>query len=461
MRNILKRLTVAVALTLLATISCTDRGANNHDPIPPSSGGPLEGVDHQFNELYVQIANEAQMLYIATYIPNGDLQQSPLPLVLLLPPQGGSEHYYFDHGLKQLADKLIAEGTIVPMAIACIKADRTFGGYFWAGNYGGGSGDYDQIMGSKVLENFVAKSHGLILADDQSKCGIGGVGTGAYGAFRAALINDHKFSSITVTDGPLDFDGADGNSGWISMFDDVLIEQGLVGYTHGPGELSWTDLFDSSYVNQLSRIFIGGAVAFSPHDTLCIAKDFYKIIPEYVDEPPTNIPIIDTTIIVTSNNPYKTDTTLTQIRWQLADSTTLCKRIIKPEDWDFDFHLPFDSTGQPYTPIWNMWLRNNLETILSDSENSRLNNVDIWIGTSPQQALSYREQTLAWINHLESQGFDPEVYEYSGYEGHPATSDQYIYDLMEQMLIFHSRNFEAAVIPGKAVPTADADNENK
>ena len=132
-----------------------------------------------------------------------------------------------------------------------------------------------------------------------------------------------------------------------------------------------------------------------------------------------------------------------------------------PEDWDFDFHLPFDSTGQPYTPIWNMWLRNNLETILSDSENSRLNNVDIWIGTSPQQALSYREQTLAWINHLESQGFDPEVYEYSGYEGHPATSDQYIYDLMEQMLIFHSRNFEAAVIPGKAVPTADAGNENK
>ncbi|MFH2050165.1 MAG: hypothetical protein ABIJ12_12020 [bacterium] len=455
MRNIFKRLTVAAALTLLVAISCTDRGANNHDPIPPSSGGPVEGYDHQFNELYVQIANQPQKLYMSVYIPNQDLQQSPLPLVLLLPPQGGSEHYYYDHGLKQLADKLIAEGTIIPMAIACIKADRTFGGYFWAGNSGGGSGDYDQIMGSKVLENFVTKSQGLILADDPSKCGIGGVGTGAYGAFRAALINDHKFSSITVTDGPLDFDGADGNSGWISMFDDVLIEQGLVGYTHGPGELSWTDLFDSSFVNQLSRIIIGGSIAFSPHDTLCIARDFYFDYLGYY-APPTNIPIIDTL----TEYPY-TDTLFTQIRWQLADSTTLCKRIVKPEDWDFDFHLPFDSTGQPYAPIWNMWLRNNLETILSDSGNSRLNGVDIWIGTSPEQALSYREQTTAWINHLESQGFDPEVYEYSGYEGHPATSDQYIYELMEQMLIFHSRNFEAAMIPGKTVSTADAENESK
>jgi hypothetical protein len=461
MRKIILLLTVAIALTLLVVISCTDRGANNYDTIPPTSGGALI-YSHQYNELYTQIGKQ-QLFHNAIYIPDGDVQQAPLPLGILLPPQGGDEMYYYNHGLKQLADKLIADGTIIPMAIACIKSDRIFGGYFWSGHTGTGSGDYDLIMGTQLLENYIEKSLGLILADDPSKCGIGGIGTGAYGAFRAALLNDHKFSSISVTDGPLDFDGADGNGGWIPMFDDVLTEQGLVGYTHGPGDPSWTDLFDSSFVNQLSRIFIGGAIAFSPHDTLCIANEFYGVQPEYVVSPPPDLPVFDTTINVVSNNPYVTDTVVTQIRWQISDSTTLCTEIIKPQDWDFEFHLPFDSTGQPYPLIWNMWLENNLETILSDSGTARLDGVDVWIGTSPEQALSYREQTTSWISRLSENDMNLdtlEVYEYSGYEGHPATADQYIYELMEQMLIFHSRNFEAAMVAGNA-PVADADNESK
>lgn len=506
MRNIIILLTVAIALTLLVAISCTDRGANYSDPIPSSSGGALI-YSSQFNELFVQIGKQ-QLFHIAIYIPNGDLQQAPLPLVLLLPPQGGDEMYYYNHGLKQLADKLIADETIVPMAIACIKSDQIFGGYFWAGNYGGGSGDYDQIMGSALLDNFVKKNAGLILADDPSKCGIGGVGTGAYGALRAALLNDHRFSSVTVTDGPLDFDGADGNGGWIDMFDDVLIEQGLLNYVTDPPVIdttyylykrdtsyttdidsincdtievdsivcdttyeidtitidssratitifppgdysiidttyddSWTDLFDSSHVNQLSRIFIGGSIAFSPNDTLCKARELYGQVYSF---PPTYIPVIDTFIYVISYDPYETDTILTPVRYQIDDTVTLCTEIVKSDNWDFEFHLPFDSTGEPYPLIWDMWLRNNLETILSDSGNSRLDDVNMWIGTSTEQALSYREQTMSWIDHLEGQGFHPEVYEYSGYDGHPATGDQYIYELMEKMLIFHSRNFEEA-----------------
>jgi len=459
MRKIILLLTVAIALTLLVVISCTDRGANNHDTIPPTSGGALI-YSHQYNELYTQIGKQ-QLFHNAIYIPDGDVQQTPLPLVILLPPQGGDEMYYYNHGLKQLADKLIADGTIIPMAIACIKSDRIFGGYFWSGHSGTGSGDYDLIMGTQLLENYIEKSLGLILADDPSKCGIGGIGTGAYGAFRAALMNDHKFSSVTVSDGPLDFDGADdanGNGGWVPMFDSVLIEQGLMGYTHDPGEPSWTDLFDSSFVNQLSRIIIGGSIAFSSHDTLCIAREFYTNLG--LGAPFDFIPLIDTTDHDTTANGTDPDTVFTQLRWQLEDSTTLCTKIIKSDNWDFDFHLPFDSTGQLYAPIWDLWMRNNLESILADTGNTRLDNVDIWIGTSSEQALSYREQTTSWIAHLQSQGFDPEVFEYSGYEGHPATADQYIYELMEQMLIFHSRNFEAAMVAGNA-PVADVDNENK
>ncbi|TET97388.1 MAG: hypothetical protein E3J26_00130, partial [Candidatus Zixiibacteriota bacterium] len=201
----------------------------------------MEELDHDFfQELFLQIGRNASKkgprvpLQIKMYTPEGSIspisggQPKPVPLLVLLPPQDGRAYYFFDHGLKQLANELIAEGAIKPMAIACVENDPIFGGYFFAGR-SAPAGYYDTLIGSSLLEYLYNSTGGAL--NDSLPVGIGGVGMGAYGAFRAALIHKGVFSSISATDGPLDFDGPSGSGGFVELFDDALIEQGLLGGT--------------------------------------------------------------------------------------------------------------------------------------------------------------------------------------------------------------------------------------
>ncbi|MBU8933191.1 MAG: hypothetical protein KOO62_04210 [candidate division Zixibacteria bacterium] len=442
MHNILKTVAVLAALALAISMACSDRGANQAPDIVDLPVAPAR-FDHSFsNEFFLQIANTGEMALVDAYIPNRVFQQDQLPVVVLLPPQDGSEDYYYRHGLSKIADELIANGEIVPMAIVTINNHETFGGFFWAGN-GGASGDYDALFGRPLLD-WLSSHSGDLFKDDGRYRGIGGIGQGAYGAFRAAMLHRNEYSSIAVADGPLDFDGADGVSGFEDLFADVLSEQGLLDYVQ-VGDTSWTDKFDSSAsAYPLGRMFIGGALAFSPNDTLVFpyGERGYMLIP---------IPVIDTfydtTFII--GYPNVIDTLYDTLRYQIDDEATLCTEIINIAENDFEFHLPFDVHGEPYDLIWDLWLKNNLETILSDSGDGCLADVDIWIGTTEdpsEQDMTFGYQTHSWINTLQSHGLldATNVYEYSGYSTNPATKDQYVYDLLREMLIFHSRNFEAA-----------------
>jgi hypothetical protein len=432
MLRYMKRLLIVTALTLVLAAGCTDRGPNVPDR-PVSEGRIMEGLDHDFfQELFLQIGRNASRegprvpLQIKMYAPEGSIpwipggQVKPVPLLVLLPPQDGKAYYFFDHGLKQLANELIAEGAIKPMAIACIENDPIFGGYFYAG-HSAPAGNYDTLIGGTLLEQlfYVGSIEGIL--SDSLPVGIGGVGMGGYGAFRAALFHEGVFTSVSTTDGPLDFDGPNGNGGFIEVFENALLEQGLL------RDPEWRTKFDSSGAWHLSRLFIGGALAFSPNDTL-----------------------IDTTGIYqkTSDSTYRMNSIPASQRDTINDTMTLITGIVKPDQFNFDFHLPFDNAGKPYSPIWNMWLENNLEQIMINgpSPGSQLRGVKIWIGTSSEFEFgNYRQQTLSWIDWLHHSALDPqqlEVKEYSGYPGNPATSDQYIYDLMRDMLIFHSKAFE-------------------
>ncbi|MEW5995462.1 MAG: hypothetical protein AB1744_13850, partial [Candidatus Zixiibacteriota bacterium] len=157
--------------------------------------------------------------------------------------------------------------------------------------------------------------------------------------------------------------------------------------------------------------------------------------------------IIDTTIIPPDTTIIPSDTIWRKLRFKMTDSVTLITNVVKIDQFDFDFHLPFDSTGQVYPLIWNMWLDDNLEQILADSSAiNPLDSVKMWIATTPEwQFGNYREQTLSWIETLRTNGLDSliEVYEYTGYPGNPATDNRYIYDVMREMLIFHSNVFKA------------------
>ncbi len=417
------RYTVLISmLTLLFVSGCSDRGTNI--PVKPDTDfirslqdvkiAPL--VHDFYPELSFQIRNQFRLLEMAVYVPDIAFPEpygteESVPLLVLLPPQDGDQYYYFNHGLQQLADDLIADGTIEPMIICCITNDKAFGGYFYASS--NPAGDYDEIIGNKLI-GYMEQSFPVI--ESPAKRGIGGVGMGAYGAFRSTILNPNIYSAISATDGPLDFDGADGSSGLMDLFDDALTEQGL-------DETTFKN-FDTTGAWHVSRLFVGGALAFSPHDTLIYSHDV--LITQMVNG-----------VIVSQNLQLNIDSTLTY-----DDETTLIADVVSGVR-DLDFHLPFSGTGEVYGPIWQLWLDNNLETLIADKGPSALAGVEIQIRTTPEARFGFYNQTQSWVNTIMNPPYSYKIdYErYTGFDGNPATNDQYLYEVMKDMLIFHSNNF--------------------
>lgn len=413
-------------LTLLIAAGCSDRGTNlptksERNFIRTPQDFKVSPNSHDFDpELAFQVRNQFRLLEMAIYIP--DIALPPpygpferVPLLILLPPQDGDQFFYFNHGLQQISEDLIASGEIKPMIICCVTNDKVFGGYFYAGHFPA-AGDNDALYGN-ALVRFISDNYPVF--DAAAQRGIGGVGMGAYGAFRAAIMHPGTFTSITTTDGPFDFDGVDGNTGLINLFDDALAEQGL--------DASTFKSFDSSGAWPISRMFIGGGFAFTPHDTAVTAFT------------------VEVANIFDPNNPgsfSQVKTILIQETLQRSDSTTLISGIVR-QDPPLGFHLPFDGNGNVYPPIWNVWLDNNLDRVLAAAAPGALAGVDILIATTPEARFDYHDQTLSWINTLTNSpnNYPVTVNNYSGYDGNPATHDQYLYKILRDILIFHSNNF--------------------
>jgi hypothetical protein len=426
MKKYMKIFVIAGLLVASMMSGCSDRGTNAPYKAPGGAWGLIPDK-HVFSPQFrFQIKNPTELMNYAVYLPQAavgsvTVPAQRVPLLVLLAPEGGDQFYYFDHGLFQLAEQMIADGVIQPMVIACIGSDQVFGGYFYGNSLPAGL--YDSVIGSDLIRH-LNNTYGAII-DDSAKRGIGGVGQGAYGAFRAVLQRPGSYNSISVTDGPLDFDGATGSGGFIPYFAGAVAEQNI------PASMpqdSFNYYFDSSATHTLSRMFIGGSLAFSPHDTAIIYRD--SLLP--------------------NNGGHKF--TFTQ-RFQLADSVTWIKRVINGtttpvlDFTGFDFHLPFTKDGAVYPPIWSMWMHNNLDSLLANGGGHQLDRIHIWMRTSPDAHLGYHEQTTSWIQTLTGMNIPRtdrhwwDVAEYSGYAGNPATKDQYLYDLMKQMLVFHSNAF--------------------
>ncbi|MBD3404231.1 hypothetical protein GF420_15180 [candidate division GN15 bacterium] len=413
LRYIRYALVVLTVLTVLLA-ACDDRGRNvptrtevqrwEVDPTNRVFSDSTNNADEP--ELLMQIRNPFAFLEIETYIPI-EASSQLVPTLILLAPQGGGDTYFLERGLFQLAHEMIAAGEIQPMMIVCVGNDPTFGGYFYGNSYP--AGFYDRVLGDRMVEKleFLFPS----FMNEQQKMGIGGIGQGAYGAFRAAIQNPGVYGSISVADGPLDFDG-DGSGGLIPYMSQVVASQGL-----NPG--NFPGAFDSVQADPVTQMFIGGAIAFSPNDTALTYQ-------------------LDLT--VDPGSPVGINITSRQ---QINDNTTLVDHLIGLDNRDFDFHLPFDGTGSPYQPIWSMWMANNLDSLHENATVARpLDGVNMWIANSPEARLNWGAQTANWIETLRDQfGYAPEVFPYRGYQGYPATDGHMVYDLLKEMLIFHSESF--------------------
>jgi hypothetical protein len=425
-----------LAISLLLVLGCTDRG----DSITKVSLGDLESTsglypdfDHSFDkDLCMQIRNPDELLLGSAFLPKEVFPPvKPVPLLVLLAPERGDKLHYFKAGLETLMREMIAKGEIEPMAVYCVGNDQTFGGYFYGNNCP--VGFYDSILGPRVMP-WLSRDVLPAVDDRPSQHGIGGIGQGAYGAFRTAIKNPGAFSSITVTDGPLDFDGPDYDStGLMSLFDSALAEQEAFYQTRPISdtfpEFSYHRDFDSSRTMPISMMFIGGSLAFSPNDT---AYTF-------------------TRTVLVNNNTIRIDLMSEAARAAQmiagplgGDSTTYIWKIVKSQDNNWAFHLPFDSLGKAYAPAWNRWMANNLENMYTAAGGDALDGVNVWVASNPNAKFHYYEQTQSWLSFLRSEQVSVTEYPYSSFGSDPITQDEYLYDLLREMLIFHSDNFKNA-----------------
>jgi hypothetical protein len=491
-------LVAAIVIVLAVVFGCSDRGTN----ITTLDLGDLEGwpgVDpspnHPFTPaLTLQLKNPQEVLYGAAYWPPGanDIPPShPLPLLILLAPENGNRFYYFKAGLGELVRELTASGQIQPMIIYCMANDQTFGGYFYGDS--DPAGHYDSIFisddtawangadiqpsqpvpdGGGPRDDLLQYLHTFYPATIRrpSKRGLGGIGQGAYGAFRIAIKNPGMFSSIAVADGPLDFDGA-GGGGLISLFDDAVAEQEAF-YDADPPvdtvEVSSSDIyddilvdtifsgvdtiidtswvkydtipfnfrrdFDTSMTMPISRMLTGAAFAFSPNDTY---MSYRRIIDSVYYQGAYHYSM---RVIIDSRTQIA-DSTLPGG----GDSTTFIGGIVRRDSHsrniDMDFHLPFDETGTLYQPVWDRWMANNLENMFEAAGSDPLQGVSMWFATNPHARWNYYEMTQSWMDFLRGKGHEIEEYRYSSYNDDPVVHDEYLIDILREMLIFHSNNF--------------------
>jgi hypothetical protein len=428
---------VLVTLLMLAT-GCENRG----DGVVGSAYEKWQqtpNADHSYDSLLAwQLGNLNELWLGSAYLPKVMFRRpigedKPVPMLILLPPQDGNKDYFFQAGLLELAQELIDNGEIQPFAILCPSNAQAFGGMMYGQSEPAGL--YDDLIGARMIDWFRGWVDGSII-DLPEKRGIGGFGMGSYGAFRALLKHPDKFGSISVSDGPLDFDGS-GNTGLKDFFLAAIREQDLLTRYHelvissidtnvvgidttfdtsfAPADTFTFQKFDSGdgFVTlPLSRLFIGGSIAFSPHDT-GVVWDWH---PEEPLGDPARNQLISTEVI--------------------TDSSTLITNLT---DSLSDYHLPFDSDGVEAPAIWALWMNNNLDNLYTPGS---LDGIKVWIANNAAAKWNYGEMTASWIDFLRTQVPDSmlTVHPYSGFDG-PVVNDEYTYDLLREMLKFHSKAF--------------------
>jgi hypothetical protein len=420
---------------------CSDRGTNpDRAPAPTSGVEPPTEVDHvMFDELLLQLGNVTNQLAYSAYWPDTSYFLSndgpQIPILILLPPHGGSQYFYLHHGLVGIADRLLADGLIDPMVIVMIDNRSAFGGHFYAGNKSNGAGKWDKIIGQTLIDHFENIYERKIFEGNPNKRGIGGIGQGAYGAYRAAILNDSAYGSVSGAHGPMDFDGPNGDGGLISLMDSVLLSEQPELTAENVRNLPPTG-FDTLQAYPISRMFAGGAMAFSPMFFNLDSLISYRVRADSTE-------VYD--LQLDDQLRFSPGHAMIESDGDTLYPSFLIDSVVTQADFNLEFYLPFgwDESGVlhvPYDPIWSMWMDDNLDSLLINR--GSLEGVDCWLANSPQAKWNHYEMTESWISFLQSRGLSPTVHRYSGYDGFPADDNEYVYDLLEKMLIFHSESFK-------------------
>ena len=407
----IKRFTILLVIPLMVLVfySCSDRGSSI-DTLDYNRGITYSGPSVHYLTSYLNAEMfDQHNIAFQIYTPYGYKDPSlgePMPVLYLLAPYGGDENYYINHGLIDIADYMIGNGQIRPMVIISISGLNRYGGCFYGDNPAGGQ--FAQAIGDIVdpMQCLDGPTATLLdyfncaintLPEHRRYRAISGIGMGGYGAMRIALEYSENFSSVSAISAPLDFDGIYDNTGFKSLFNQIMDE-----FPDDPDSLGYYYRRLEFDINKpLQSMIFAAAVAFSPHDT----------------------GIVDTVNVINDDDSYFSETVVRA------------------------YHLPFDSTGAIRNNIWNLWQKNSIQNIIADYSGA-LDTLDIMLGYSWfNHDFGYNEQTksiryLLERNYDMEPGVDFDTLFYIGYSGYDANFDQYTYDLIPKILKYHSDHFE-------------------
>jgi hypothetical protein len=319
---------------------------------------------------------------------------------------------------------------------------------------------------------------------------------GGYGAVRVAIEYSENFGSVSAVSSPLDFDGADGNGGFLSLFQQVI----------NTLDVPFRQL-DTSYVDPLRTMIMAAACSFSPHvwyDTLFfpyplmpMAFDtvyfddsltlfapegsqsgiaFHLPFNENGDIPDTtvettdydsllvediSVDFIDTTFLDDVDTLALVDTTVTVDTlwvgppvsdWQYDTTITYDTTIVYDSLFQYDTTFLYDTllvvdttidTIGYYDSVWTLWLNNSPENLLAQYPNAlHPDSTSLKLFTIADDQYGFNRQTEAFAAFLEATyGIQFEVNDFDGYEGYANTTGRFVYDILPYILKFHSDLF--------------------
>ena len=423
-----KRFTIVVLVFVAAALifaGCTDKTNDNPTrPIYNENGYVFSPWAPNFEAIQITTNGDLGSKGVAVYTPfgldpNGPGSQ-PYPILYLLTPFQQDELYYFKHGLAAVADRLIQEGKIMPMIIVCFEGRSRAGASFYTNSLTQGlfftamftdtiianvywNGTPGTFVGNSLITQIETKFPVLGDADTRA---IGGVGVGGYGAFKAAIETGY-FGSVSAINAPLDFDEG-GTGGFMRLMRDNII----------PG-MTWP--VDTAKGEALTSLMVSASAAFAPQ---ILSFDYSDSSTTYYRDDQYGVRTFY----------YKAEDTLT---------TDLSTYLPKHHS-----HMPFDSTGQWINSIWSLWMAHNIDSLyINDAlgHASNFTSMPKLLISSSDAEFNYDEQMSSFMQFLDGNAM-PYTYEtFSGTSELNGTTEHYLYDLLEDVLIFHSNHFNVPV----------------
>lgn len=424
MKSNVLRLLVLLVIGAMLVIGCSDNTKNNPTRPTVSGTGLWPGQNFFSFAIFFSTATDGGHKPYFVYTPPGyDLNANTgprYPVLYLFAPYGADALYYFGHGLATVADLLLSEGKIDPMIIVCVEGRSLLGGsfytnsvrqgnYFWSLFTDTSFTEPTRVAGFLNLIDVEFKAEALMnRIDDIYRTvatkefrGAGGVGMGGYGAFRSAVATEF-FGSVSAIDAPLDFDGT-GSNGFLSLFSDIY-----------PAGSSWSSV-DTSAINPAMSMIVSAAAAFASHHTAFQVDSVFN----------DNFGVLSQACHATG--------------FLTTDSSTLVAKHAG--------HVPFNSTGAINSTIWNLWMANSVESLYENGDPAMTANfadMSKMLIRVEDSKYHFDEQMQGFMQFLDDQGMEYQTKTYHGSDILSGSADYYMYDILEDILVFHSNNFRAA-----------------